>query len=197
MRVLAIFSEPQECGDPTLNFVSLEDGKIIKTITMNDFHGYYAMETVVHNKPISEIFTLYDLCTKQRWEISEKLRHLHKSLSAYANKECTKRIKAVPKEYEDSPFTVLECKKIEERELSKYPIGAPFVCGVWEYKVAVCNTTSEKKYCKEDDAFLRTLKEETGILWPWEDRKDYYSDADIANYIASKLGYEVINILNF
>lgn len=198
MKVLAIFSEPQECGDPTLNFVSLDDGKIIKTITMNDFHGYYAMETVTHNEPISEVFTLYDLCVKQRWEINEKLRHLHKSLSAYTNRECTKRLKTIPKEWEDSPFTVLKCEKIEERELPQYSEpDKPFVCSVWKYNVAVCNTTSEKKYCKENDAFLRTLKEETGILWPLEERKNYYSDSDIANYIANKLGYEIVNILNF
>lgn len=195
MKTIAIFSTPQECGDATLNFVSLEDGRVVRTITMNDFYAYDAVETICHYKSIYEI-KFYDLCKKQRWDIHDWRRHLHNSSGVYENKECTKRLRIL-KKYEDSAFTIMDCSKVGEKEIPQFSEpGKPYICGVWEYKAAVCEKTRENVYHPEQDEFMINLEKETGIVWPREERL-YLCDEEKVSFIADKLGYEVLNILHY
>lgn len=195
MKTIAIFSTPQECGDATLNFISLEDGKVLKSIVMNDFYAYDAVEIIHHYKPIYEV-KFYDLCKKQRWNIHDWERHLHHIFGVYEDKECTKRLKVL-KKYEDSTFTIMECSKVGEKEIPRFSEpGKPYICGVWEYKAAVCEKTKEEIYHPEWDDFMLALKEETGIYWPREERM-CLCDEERVSFLAGKLGYEVLNILHY
>ena len=198
MKTIAIFSRPQECGANTLDFVSLENGQIIKTITMDGFDGWDAFEIVHHYEPISEIATFYDYCRVQRWKIHESedyLRH-HQFYNEDSTWTLGENIPVINQYPASAVWTILDCEDTGKTE-TIVGFGKPFVSKLWKYKAAICNTTEEVVYHPEKDVFLKSFQEETGLIWPLEDRRAHSSDTDIVNYIASKLNYEVVNTLSY
>lgn len=197
-KVIAIFSNPQECGTDTLDFVSLANGQIIKTITMEGFRAWDAMEIVYHSEPISEIASFYDFCRVQRWQIHERERNLLHSLlyDEDGNRITGKDIPVINQYPASTVWTILDCEDTGKSQVLDFN-DESITAKLWKYNVAICDVTEELVYHPEEDQFLKSFQEETGLIWPLEDRRALSSNNDIANYIASKLNYKVVNILSY
>lgn len=168
MKVIAIYSVPQECGSNYLDFVSLETGQIIKSVCMDGL--IYWPESVTTDVPTGEFIKetfgiMKGAKNAERYQIGyeERLDHYFK-----------KRLISITFEDDNCDF------------LPGYNVRA-----VYE-KIEI---KTEYPYVKENDPFGLYL-ESIGVHIDYNapERLDWEL---MVKLLSNKFGYEVVNILRY
>lgn len=184
-NVLAIISCPQECGPDTIDFVSLEDGKVITSV---DISGWSAWETIRkenHDEIISKPLITYDACVMQRYPIGD---FIDPSRIWFENEDCTKRMR-----FCEENLAIQSCEKIKELDRKSFD-GRPVYS--WKYVFAQVKRTTENVYHPEDDEFYHRIKNKYNLDLPFPTRRDMRIE-DFVELLSNELLYNIVNILKY
>ena len=167
MKVIAIYSVPQECGSHYLDFVSLESGKIIKSVCMDGLIHY--PEKVTTDVPTGE-FTKETFTTGK---VAKKLRRFQIGYEEYLDHHSKKRLTSIA--FEDDDIL-------------------PTCCNVYAVYDRI-EIKTEYPYVKHNDPFGQYL-ESIGIRIDYDspERRDWEL---MVNLLSNKFGYELINVLRY
>lgn len=168
MRLLGIFHYPQECGEPFIQFVNLENGEVVreKTITFPDMEGYY------------------DSGVKSGWKYYST--NIVKGVETYSSNHLPKlgEIKDISKN------NTCISTKIEVLEECTFNNGGKF----YTYKITWCKCIRkyEKRFNASDDTFRQELEKQGVNMKGWSVYKRRKTDF---NAFLKQIFPDAINII--
>lgn len=199
-RVIAIISIPQECGSDTIDFVSLETGKVIDTICITGFHSWRScIET--KEMPIGDPIILFD---NNRLLNKNNVNHLKNEIGEsiykasrgyYTDEDCT-----IPasfprqRDLDKKDYVITNVELVKQIPDPQYPND-----DFWTTHIVKTTATLVEHidvYVQDNDEFYHYFKNKFDIDLPFYSRQSMHPE-DIIKMVAEKLEYEVINILRY
>lgn len=184
-KVLAIISCPQECGPDTIDFVSLEDGKVITTVDISGWNAWETMREEYHDEIISKLHVAYDACVLQRYPVGD---FVDPSRIWFHNEDCKHVMR-----FAGENLAIQSCEKIKELDRESLD-GRPVYS--WKYVFAQVKRTTENVYHPEDDGFYHRIKNKYNLDLPFPIRKHMQIE-DFVESLSFELLYDVVNILKY
>jgi hypothetical protein len=194
-KVIAIISTPQECGDQTIDFVSLESGKILSSITTSCFYDTYIFEDE-NVRYIGDEIVMYG---KKYEKIYREERLVNKE-SPFPYLYYDEKCKKTNREWEGECLYVKEIEfisrepggELELKDGRKLPYSQYYV-----YKLTLQKGEKYDEYNINNDIFFRELKERFDMELTYPEREGMRLKEDFIPMLAEHLGYEVVNVLSY
>jgi len=202
-RVLAIVSIPQECGTHTIDFISLEDGKVIDFVNID---GFYSSRCISYERvAVGDCLTLYTTnIIGKLSDVDGKEKTPLMGGTYYLNAKCTKEYNYQPKRcrngVENDNLYIVGggfVKKIPDPKYAKADKDTRDFMATYVNKYIVAKTKEVRNYNIEEDEFYQSFYKRFGIELKWDDRIKMDVEKDLVPMTADIFGFEVVNVLRY
>jgi len=200
-KVIAIVSQPQECGSSYISFVSTENGQVIEDICIDGFGANECLDFELQE--VGDEIVLYDDCGCEPFPgyidrhidtpISRHCCYLDEDCKEIANLQQNCR-KAGNKFYIKSMEFV---KRVDDPIFSDKGEEIKSFFAKYIYRYVVVEKEETLVYNQDNDEFYKTFKERFNIELPYPDRMRLKYDKDIIPMVAKVLNFDVLNTLFF
>ncbi len=203
-KVLAIINRPQECGEPTIDFISLETGKVIDFVSLEGFNGSSCI--TFKDEFVGDNIVVYDDCFCGK--LNEKCINDYIGSRAYGpyyvDENCTQKFDLLNQTHrtkQDDIYYVRNIEFVKRVDNPDYINSDKFskdFMAKYIHKYTLCHM---KKYIpvynQENDDFYWSFKKKFGIELPYFDRQSMDIEKDLLPMCAKLLNFEVINVLHY
>ena len=203
-KVLAIINRPQECGEPTIDFISLETGKIIDFVSLEGFNGSDCI--TFKDEFVGDNIIVYDDCFSGK--LNEK--HINNYIGSraygpyYVDEDCTQKFDLLNQTHQtkqDDIYYVRNIefvKRVDNPDYINSDKDTRDFMATYIHKYILCHM---KKYIpvynQENDDFYWSFKKKFGIELPYFERQSMDTEKDLLPMCAKLLNFEVINVLHY
>lgn len=188
-KVLVIISEPQECGTSSIDFISLDNGKVINCVDIDEFHNYDCMKHL--RREVGDDIEVYT--TRKRPIVPKSYIGKENHFSLYSDEECKIPIWCC-EEYKH--LLIKNMALIKRGEFEETLDGCLLSYSDFIYKLTLCKFEEYTEYSIKDDDFYYYLKDKCGLELTFPERRKM-NKYEFARILANKLRYEVVNILHY
>lgn len=201
-KVLAIINIPQECGEPTIDFISLETGKVIDFVSLEGFNG--SMCITFKNEFIGDNIIVYN--NGYIGKINDPERYIETPLyhDCYIDEDCTQKIE-LPKpihrrvQNDDTYYirSIEFVKRIDDPDYINSDQDTKDFMAKYIHKYTICHMKKDiPVYNQENDDFYWSFKKKFNIELPFFKRQSMDFEKDLLPMCAKLLNFEVINVLH-
>lgn len=200
-KVIAIVSQPQECGSSYISFVSAENGQIIDDVCIDGFGANECLDFELQE--VGDEIVLYDDCG------CEPLpgyidKHIDTPISYnffYLDEDC-KEIVNLQQKHRNArgKFYIKSMefvKRVDDPNFSDKDEKIKDFFAKYIYRYVVVEKAGTWVYNQDNDEFYKTFKERFNIELPYPDRMRLKYDKDIIPMVAKALNFDVLNTLFF
>lgn len=203
-KVLAIINIPQECGEPTIDFISLETGKVIDFVSLEGFNGYYCI--TFKDEFVGDNIVVYDDCFCGK--LSEKSINDYIGRAAYGpyyiDEDCTQKLDSLKQTHrtkQDNIYYIRNIefvKRIDNPDYINSDKDTKDFMAKYIHKYTLCHMeTYIPVYNQENDDFYWSFKKKFNIELPYFERRSMDIEKDLLPMCAKLLNFEVINVLHY
>lgn len=204
-KVLAIINRPQECGEPTIDFISLETGKIIDFVSLDSFNGSQCI--TYKNEFVGDDIVVYNNSYIGKINNPENYIGSQVNDTCYIDENCTQIAKVLtyigrhrPGKPDDTYYVrnIEFVKRIENPDYANDDEDTRNFMATYIHKYTLCHM---KKYIpvynQENDDFYWSFKKKFGIDLPYFKRQPMDIEKDLLPMCANFLNFDVINVLHY
>ena len=202
-KVLTIINRPQECGEPTIDFISLETGKIIDFVSLEGFNGSHCI--TYKDEFDGDDIVVYD---DHVWgKISEKNINGHIGCRAYGiyyiDENCTQEFDLTKQTHRTKQNDIYYIrniefvKRIDDPDYINSDKNTKDFMATYIHKYTLCHMKKTPVYNQENDDFYWSFKKKFDIELPYFERQTMDIEKDLLPMCAKLLNFKVINVLHY
>ena len=203
-KVLAIINIPQECGEPTIDFISLETGKAIDFVSLEGFNGSYCI--TYKDEFVGDNIIVYDNCICGK--LNEKHINNHIGSRAYGqyyiDENCTQEfdlLKQTHRIKQNDIYYIRNIefiKRIDNPDYINSDRDTKDFMATYIHKYTLCHMKKDiPVYNQENDDFYWSFKKKFNIELPYFERQTMDIEKDLLPLCTKLLNFEVINVLHY
>lgn len=203
-KVLAIINRPQECGESTIDFISLETGKVIDFVNLEGFNGSNCI--TYKDEFVGDNIVVYNNCVFGK--LNEN--HINDYIGSracgqyYIDEDCTLEFDLLKQTHRTKSNDIYYVrnidfiKRIDDPDYINSDKDTNDFMAKYIYKYTLCHMEKDiLVYNQQNDDFYWNFKNKFDIELPYFERRPMDVEKDLLPMCAKLLNFEVINVLHY